>query len=400
MEQKPITYCTRCLYPSTKPDLLFNDGVCNACTNFDSRKDIDFEAREKEFLAILDRYRSKDGSNYDCIIPVSGGKDSTFQVIKMLEYGMKPLCVTGSTCMLADIGRRNIENIKDMGVDYVEITINPVMRRKANRIALEKIGDISWVDHLRIFTTPVKVAVEKKVPLLIWGECSENEYGGPASSAKSNTLDRKWMEEFGTRGLRLHDIVGQEGITERDLIPLQYPSQEELDEVGVTGLFLGYYIPWDGYRNSLVAQAHGFETFPTRVEGNLVNYENLDNVHHGVHDYFKFLKYGFCRVTDLASMHIRRGRMTRAEGMEVVKKYDGEFPNSYLGVPLQHLLEDIDMSMEQFTQICDDFTNKKLFVCDRRGNLVKDRHGNLTKINYDNVTTDHEHRSDHRLQTV
>ena len=385
MEQKPIIYCTRCLYPNTKNDLLFEKGVCNACLNYDKRQNIDWKSREEEFLKLLDRYRSKDGSNYDCIVPVSGGKDSTFQVLKMLEYGMKPLCVTGTTCMQSDIGRRNIENLKNIGVDYLEMTINPIVRKKANRIALEQIGDISWIDHWRIFTTPVRIAVQTGIPLLIWGECSENEYGGTASAAKSNVLDRKWVEEFGTRGLRLHDLVGQEGITERDLIALRYPEQSEIERVGVTGLFLGYYIPWDGYRNALIAQAHGFETFPTRVEGNLVNYENLDNVHHGVHDYFKFLKFGFCRVTDLACMHIRRGRMTRAEALEVVKKYDGEFPKSYLGVPLEKLLEDIDMTMETFVRICDDYTNKKLFVCDRRGNLVKDRHGNLTKINYDNI---------------
>ncbi len=385
MDQKPITYCTNCLLPSTKPDLLFEDGVCSACLNYTRRENIDWDEREREFLKLLDRYRSKDGSKHDCIVPVSGGKDSTFQVLKMLEYDMKPLCVNGSTDMLSDIGRRNIDNIKSFGVDYIEVTINPVLTKKANRIALETIGDISWIDHWRIFTTPARVAVQTGIPLLMWGECGQNEYGGPAASTKRNVLDRKWMEEFGTRGLRLHDLVGQEGITERDLISLQYPEEEDLQRVGVTGLFLGYYLPWDGYQNTLLAQAHGFESYPTRVEGNLVSYENLDNIHHGVHDYFKFLKYGFCRVTDLASLNIRRGRMSRSEALEVVRKYDGEFPWTYLGVPLEKLLEDIDMSLEKFISICDDFTNKKIFVCDRRGNLIKDKKGNLTKINYDNI---------------
>ena len=159
---------------------------------------------------------------------------------------------------------------------------------------------------------------------------------------------------------------------------------EELAKVGVTGLFLGYYLPWDGYRNALLAQAYGFETFPTRVESTIVNYENLDNVHMGIHDYFKFLKYGFGRATDLVCNHLRRDRLTRKEGLELVKRCDGKFPWTYLGVPIEKILEEIDMSIDQFIKICDDFTNKKLFLCDAKGNLVKDKKGNLTKINYDN----------------
>ena len=392
MSKGQIIYCTRCLYPTTKPDLLFEgsaDGVCNACKNYEKRDVTNWEEKEAEFKKILDRYRSKDGKNYDCVIGVSGGKDSTFQVLKMLEYGMNPLCVTATTCMLSDIGRRNIENLKNLGVDYIEVTCNPVIRRKMNRIGLEQIGDISWPEHIRIFTTPVRIAVKFNIPLIIWGECPENEYGGPAGAAKSNVLDRRWMEEFGTRGLRIHDFPGQEGIEEKHLIPYMYPTDEELATVGVTGLFLGYYIPWDGYRNALLAQAYGMETFPTRVESTIVNYENLDNVHMGIHDYFKFLKYGFGRATDLVCNHLRRGRLTRKEGLELVKRCDGKFPWTYLGVPIEKVLEEIDMSIDQFIKICDDFTNKKLFLCDAKGNLVKDKKGNLTKINYDNVSTCH-----------
>jgi len=385
MESKPIVYCTRCLYPSTKPDLLFEGGVCNACNNFAKRETIDWNEREKEFLNIVDRYKSKNDYNYDCIIGVSGGKDNTFQVIKMKEYGLNPLCVVATTCNLADIGRRNIENLKNLGVDCVEVTNNPLVTKKVNKLALEQIGDISWIEHLRIFTTPPRVAVQTNVPLIVWGECGQNEYGGPAAAAKNNVLNKRWMEEFGTRGLRITDVVGQMGITQRDLIPFQYPSDEDMERVGVTGVFLGYYIPWDGYRNALVAQAHGFESFPTKIETTIVNYENLDSAHHGIHDYFKFLKYGFSRATDLVCNHIRRGRLTREEGLAMVIANDGKFPWTYLGVTLESVLERIDMTFEEFEQICDDFTNKNLFLCDRRGNLVKDNKGSLTKINYDNV---------------
>lgn len=383
---KPLRYCVRCVMPETKPDLHIDEkGVCNACRSYESRTEIDWAERGIELQGVLERYRSVDGSNYDCIVPASGGKDSTYQVITMLSIGMNPLVVTATTDKLSDIGRRNIENIKNLGVDYIEVTINPVVRRRINRLALTQVGDISWPEHVAIFTVPARIAVQLGIPLIIWGENSQNEYGGPASAADNNVLTRSWLEEFGgLLGLRVSDLIGQEGITRRDLIQYTYPSDDDLQRVGVTGLFLGYYVPWDGFKNALVAQGHGFETYPRAIEGSIVNYENLDNGQTGIHDYFKFLKYGFGRATDTACLHLRRGRLTRREAINLVKLHDGKFPWSYLGISLEDLLEDIDMSLDEFVRVCDRFTNKKLFVTDSRRELIKDRHGNLTKINYDN----------------
>ncbi len=385
--QKSITDCTQCVMPETKPDLQIDEsGVCNACRSFEKRKVVDWDQRRGELVQILDKYRSKNGDNYDCLVPVSGGKDSTYQVVRMLELGMNPLCVTGTTDKLSEIGRYNIENLKKLGVDYVEVTMNPVVRRKVNRLALTQVGDISWPEHIAIFTTPVRIAVQMGIPLIIWGENSQNEYGGPAAAAENNTLTRRWLEEFGgLLGLRVSDLVGQEGIEQKNLILYTYPTDEELKRVGVTGLFLGHYMPWDGYQNALIAQGHGFRTYHKNVEGSIVNYENLDNCQTGIHDYFKFLKFGFGRATDLACLHIRRGRLSRQDGMKLVQIHDGKFPWSYLGCSLEEMLSDIGMSLQQFIDTCDRFTNKKIFVCDSQGNLVKDKDGNLTKINYDNL---------------
>jgi N-acetyl sugar amidotransferase len=373
--------------PETKPDLFIDpEGVCSACRSFERRKVVDWDARKQGLKSILDRYRSKDGKNYDCIVPVSGGKDSTYQTLRMLELGMNPLCVTATTDHLSALGRRNIENLKKRGVDYVEVTTNPVVRRKINRLGLSQVGDISWPEHVTIFTIPIRIAVQFNIPLIIWGENPQNEYGGPAGAAENSVLTRRWLEEFGgLLGLRVSDLVGREGIEPKHLIQYTYPSDDELKRVGVTGLFLGYYMPWDGYGNALYSQAHGFETYHKPVEGSLVNYENLDNVQTGIHDYFKFLKYAFGRATDLACMHIRRGRLARPDALEMVKAHDGKFPWVYLGCPISDVLKEIGMTLEDFHRVCDRFTNKKLFVCDSRGNLAKDGDGNLTKVNYDNL---------------
>jgi len=382
-----IKYCTKCVMPDTKPDLLLNkEGVCSACLNFENRREVRWDDRKQLLVEILNKYRSKDRTSWDCIIPVSGGKDSTFQVLKILELGYNPLCVTSTTCDLSGIGRKNIENIKQLGVDYIEYTPNPKVRRKLNRLGLTQVGDISWPEHASIFTIPVIAATKHNVPLIIWGENSQHEYGGPASASNSSILNRRWLEEYGgLLGFRVQDVIGENGITEKDMILYTYPSDDELLRVGVTGIFLGYYLPWDGYTNALISQANGFTSYEKTVEGSIVNYENIDNYQTGIHDYFKFLKYGFGRATDLACLHLRRGRLTREEALDLVIKHDGRFPWTYLGKPIEEILAHIAMNLDEFIAICDRFTNKKLFKTNENGTLKKDKYGNLTKIRYDNV---------------
>ena len=375
--------------PETKPDLTFDEeGVCAACRNYENRVEVDWDHRWHEFQDVIERYRQPNGENYDCIVPVSGGKDSHYQVIKVLEAGLNPLCVTAMTDDLSGYGRRNIENMKRLGVDYIEVTISPIVRRRMNRIGLEQVGDISWPEHASIFTIPVRIAVQHNVPLIVWGENSQNEYGGPAAAAENNVLTRRWLEEFGgLLGLRVTDLISQEGIEKRHLIQFTYPSDEDLSQVGTTGIFLGHYVPWDGFENAEIAKAHGFETYPEPCEGSLVDYENLDNHQTGIHDYFKFLKFGYARATDQACLHIRRGRLSRDEAIAIMRERDGKFPATYLGKPLEDILAEIEMTVEQFVRICDRFTNKKLFLTDNRGQLIKDEAGNLTKLNYDNTPT-------------
>ncbi len=382
-----ITYCKKCVMPSTKPDLIIdNEGVCNACRNYENRVEIDWDNRRKEFEKILKRYRNTDHSNWDCIVPVSGGKDSTFQVLKMLEANMNPLCVNATTCDLTENGRQNIENIKKLGVDLYQISPNPVIRAKLNKIGLEQVGDISWAEHVGIFTSPIRVAVQLGIKLIVWGENSQNEYGGPAAASEHNTLDRQWLEEFGgLLGLRVTDLIGVEGIKRKDLLPYFYPEYSDIERVGVTGIFLGHYMPWDGLSNVLIAQAYGFQVSSKITLGSMVNYENLDNYQVAIHEYFKFLKFGFGRATDHACLHVRRGRIDRNTALEIVKKTDGRFPIEYMGKSLEDTLKPLDISEDQFIKICDEFTNKKLFKCDNNGNLIKDKIGNLTKINDDNL---------------
>ncbi len=226
----PIRYCIRCVMPETKPDLSIDDeGVCDACRSAEHKHEIDWDERREELKDLLERYRSKDGSNYDCIVPVSGGKDSTFQVMTILELGYRPLTVTWSACSYTEIGRKNIENMQKLGVDHIQFTPNPRVYRAMFTEAFRRVGDGCWPCHVGIFSYPVRVAVNYKVPLLVYGENPQLEYGGPAAKSRDSVIDRAWLEEFGgLLGNRIDDMLGVEGITEADLIPYRYPSDEEL----------------------------------------------------------------------------------------------------------------------------------------------------------------------------
>lgn len=379
----PVRYCKRCVMPETKPDLSIDEeGICDACRSAEVKNEIDWDARREELREILERYRSKDGSNYDCIVPVSGGKDSTFQVMTILELGYRPLLVTWSACSYTEIGRKNIENMQKLGADHIQFTPNPKVYRAMFAEAFRRVGDGCWPCHVGIFSYPVRVAVNYGVPLLVYGENPQLEYGGPASEAHDNTIDREWLEEFGgLLGNRIDDMIGVNGITEADLIPYRYPSDEELKRVGVTGIFLGYYLKWDAREQLKKVLTTDFQVNldtadvgdTPHQEGTFTNYENLDGKFVGVHDYLKFLKFGFGRATDHAAIDIRNERISREEAVELVRTYEGKVPRRYL----DEYLEFVGMTEEEFYETLDAFTNKAIFETDENGRIVRDENGDV-----------------------
>lgn len=379
-----LKYCTMCVMPNTKPDLFFDEqGVCDACRSSEKKNSIDWDERKKQFEAIIEKYRSKDGNNYDCIIPISGGKDSTYQTYVMKEvYKLNPLCVNFEPTQSTELGKKNLANIGSLDVDVIQIRKNPIVYKKMVIESFRRVGDNEWPNHVGIFTVPIIAAVKFNVPLIIWGENSQLEYGGPASATEKNYLDRRWLEEFGgLLGNRVDDMVGVDGITKEQLLMFTYPKDEDIRQVGVTGLFLGYYFKWDARKQLEIDKQHGFsikEDGP--VEGTYTNYENLDESTVGVHDYLKFLKYGFGRATDHACLDIRNGRISRAEGLELVRRYDGRYP--HYGV--KSFMEYTGLSKQEIDEVFDRFTNKQIFKTDKEDNLIRDIVGNLTKVNYDN----------------
>ena len=365
--------------PNTRPEQVFDkNGICDACNSAKTKHDVvDWDQRKMEFEEILNHYRG-DGSNYDCIIPISGGKDSLYQAITMRdEFKMNPLCVNHLPCDLTEVGWKNLLVMRDLGFDIIHIGANRKSYREMVRIGFFKLGDCCWPEHIGIFTTPVRVAVQYKVPLIIWGENSQFEYGGPAAKRENNFLDRNWLEQFQMLGYRISDVV-HDGINLNDVKTFIYPSDEEVKEVGVTGLFLGYYKKWMSHENAELALSLGWNKNPDGpVEGAHNDIENLDcKWIGGLHDYMKYLKYGYGRATDQICIEIRAGRMMREEGVAACRQSsEGKIPWKYI----PDFLEYLDISESEFFTNLDRFTNKKIFKTDENGKLVKDSSGNVIR---------------------
>jgi len=369
-----MEFCKSCLYPNTKPGLTFNhDGVCSACLNHKEKNKIDWDERKQHFIEIIEKFRSRDGSNYDCIIPVSGGKDSTYQAYFVKkEFGLKPLLVNFIPRDLVPLGRKNIENLKKLGFDYIEFTPNPIVYRKLAKIGLTELGDVTWPEHHGLFTVPTKIAVAYKIPLIIWGENPQSEYGG---SGTGEMLDRKWLLKHGGYFLDKMPIekVTQFGIEPEDLKPYSYPTDKEITNLGVTGIFLGSYFKWDIFKQLEIVRGLGFSVSDKPKEGTYQNWENLDEKYTGMHDYFKWIKYGFGRATDHACIDIWYNRITRDEGRKLVSEYEGKIPTWYF----DEFLQDFELTRTQFYEIVDKFANHALFKKDTDGKLHRDAEGNL-----------------------
>lgn len=343
-----MTRCTRCVIPDTRPDTHFVDGVCSACMSYDRRQAIDWAARKRDLLFLLDKHNGK------CMVPSSGGKDSHMQAITLKSLGADVTAVTATTCMLTDIGKANIDNLA-RHVRTVVLTPDQNQRARLNRLGLEMVGDISWPEHCAIFTAPFKAAVELGIDLMFYGENPQNQYGGPPTTLEAREMTRRWVSEFGGfLGLRPSDLAPMAG----DMTYYTPPSAADLGKIEAH--FLGQYIPWDSHANAGTAIAAGMR-YESPCQANWWEWENLDNAMTGIHDYFMFRKYGYGRAAAQLSVDIRTGRMSRDGALAWLLQNERVFPDRYMGVHYLQVLDHIGITALDFTKLTDHFTNWALF---------------------------------------
>jgi N-acetyl sugar amidotransferase len=378
-----MDYCTRCAYPlvSAAPLTLDEEGVCTGCRVSEQAKGqkIDWDARWEQFIELTNGYR--DENNYDIIVPVSGGKDSYFQVHTVKELGLKPLLVTYHGNNYLPEGQYNLDRMREVfDCDHIIVRPGLDVLRKINRAGLKLDGDMNWHNHCGIMTVPIQVAVNYKVPLILWGEHGFMDMGGMYSYNDYVEFTAKFRHEHSLHGWDWYDFTDdgldkhnrgdiKEGLSKKDLLWGVYPSDDEIDEVGVRGVYLNNYAPWDANKHvKLVMEKYDWRPAQQPFERTYRMFSNLDDMHeNGIHDYLKFVKFGYGRATDHASKDIRSGHMTREEGIQMVKKYDHVKSRR----DLDRWLNYVNMTEEEFDFIADGFRDPRVWRVED-GQWVKD----------------------------
>lgn len=363
--RRRAVWCTRCLYPglSATPMEFDGDGVCMGCRTGTAKAAItpqEWQRRWDMLRALADQYRSRDGRRHDCVIAVSGGKDSYFQthVIKN-ELGLNPLLVTYDGNNWTEIGYRNMRRMSEVfGVDHVVISPSKDVLRRLNRLAFIIMGDMSWHAHIGIYTAPIAEAVRRGIPLVFWGEHGYADLCGQFSMDDFPEMTYRYRLEHCGRSFEYNYFVGLDGLTEQDMFTWRYPTDESIDRTDSRGLFLGNYVLWEANKHiELVRSRYGFEVSPTEFDRTYRRMSNLDDMHeNGAHDYLKYIKFGYGRATDHASKDIRAGIMTREQGVAAVRKYDHVKPRD-----LQRWLSYVSMDEEEFDRIADTFRDPRVW---------------------------------------
>ncbi|KJE37156.1 hypothetical protein UF64_00260 [Thalassospira sp. HJ] len=317
---------------------------------------VDWVNREAMFQDLVDEVKEQK-RNYDCVIPVSGGKDSTWQVVKALEYGLKPICVTWRTPARNGLGQKNLDNLISLGVDHLDFSVNPKLERKFTLKAFERFGSPVIPMHMAIHALPMQLAIEKNIPLILWGENSAVEYGGDDEKLKGMEITRSWLMQYGvTHGTTAQDWVGND-ISMSELAPYHWPEEAELRAKNVRAVFLGQYFSWDPKLTAKFVSEHGFQAASDAVVG-IFDFADVDDAFlMSVHHWLKWYKFGFTRTWDNLSLEIRAGRMTRTEAIEHLKALGDETPHK----EIEMFCEYTCITRNRFFEIAEKFRNLNIW---------------------------------------
>lgn len=363
-----MRYCQRCLYPENHPlGIVFDSmGVCSGCRVHEEKDSFDWGAREKRLSRLLDSFRNRTSSGYDCVVPVSGARDSYFIVHTLKRrYGMNPLLVSYNRHFNTERGIRNLSYLRTwFDCDYMQMVVSPETVKRVTRETVRKLGSIYW--HVLAGQTvwPVQVAVRLKIPLVVWGAHQGLDQVGMYSHADEVEMSRKYRCEHDLLGAEAEDLMGgSEGLKEHELRPWFYPHNRELSAVGVRGIYLGNFIPWDSKsQHEAMIRDYGYES--AHQQRTFDTYNDVDCQHYsGLHDWIKFAKWGYGKVSDHASREIRLRRMTREQGIELVRQYRDTPP-----ADRQKMLSWIGFSDKEFETCIDVFRDPRVWRRDTDGN--------------------------------
>lgn len=370
-----MKYCTRCVYPFVAVNLhVDDDGVCSACRTFEQFEELKPEfwaQRRKKFERIVDEVRGKSNGNYDCLVPVSGGKDSYYQTHMMAtEYGLKPLLVTYHGNNYLPEGDYNRDRMRHVfNADHIVWGPSVEVLKKLNRICFRRMGDMNWHAHCGIVTAPIIIAARFNIPLIIWGETAW-DVSGMHDPDDYIEFSKRSRHEHDLRGFEWYDLINdpKEPLTEQDMNWAKYPTDEEILKVGVRGIYIGNFFKWDPNAHTpLMQNLYDWKAAEQPFERTYRLMSNLDDRYeNGIHDLLKFVKFGYGRASDHASKDIRTGYMTREQGVAAVRKHD-----HVVSSDLAYWLKYVDMTEDEFWQTADTFRDPRVWRIEKK-QWVKD----------------------------
>lgn len=363
-----MKYCTKCVMPSTRPGISFDEnGICSACQSYEHRKQVDYDKRFEKLKELCSKYKGSNGTNgYDCMIAVSGGKDSHFQVYMFKEVlGMNPLLVTvEDNFPMTKAGIHNLKNISEVfSCDIISMKPNIQAQKKIMKYTFEKYGKPTYFIDRYIYTYPLHMAVKFNTPLLIYGENVAYEYGG-ANAIETYSAKDQINNGVGS-GIPISELL-VDGVTMKDLNFFEAPSQEEIDRLDP--IYLSYFVEWNSFKNYEIAKRYGFHDLTHEWDRthHVENFDQIDSRAYLVHSWLKYPKFGHASATDYAARMVRYGIISREEAFELVKKHD----HALDPLCVRDFCEFLGYTEKRFWEIINDLYNKELFEKNKVGQWI------------------------------
>lgn len=381
---KEVKFCKKCVMSNQRPasaiefkhnknskkqTLGFDEeGICDACRTADYKQGIDWGKREKELLELLDKHRSKDGS-YDCIVPGSGGKDSAYQAhVLKYKYGMNPLTITWPPILYTDYGYKNWKNWIDSGFDNISFNRNGKAMKLLTKLSIENLLHPFQTFILGQKNLAPKIASLYNIPLIFYGE-NEAEYGNPIADNLTSLRSKSFfsysnIDELYLGGVTIKELKEKYDLKLSDIATFLPPTTDELAKTNIEVHYLGYYLKWVPQEVYYYAVKNtGFQARPFRTQGTFSKYNSIDDKIDDLHYYTTYIKFGIGRATYDAAQEIRNKHITREEGVALVKKFDGEFPDRYF----YEIMDYLEIKPSDFFDLCDKFRSPHLWAKNQHG---------------------------------
>lgn len=387
-----MNYCSKCLYPSNHPfGIVFNDNnVCSGCLLHEEKDKINWIEKKNKLKKIVKSYKDRYHNTYDCIVPISGGKDSYFIVDQVKKLGLNPLLVSYNYHYNTYTGFQNIAYLKTItNFDHIQLNLHPKKIKKITKYTLRNFGSIYW--HIQAGKTvfPVQIAVKFHIPLIIWGAHQGIDQVGMFSHHEEVEMTRKYRKEHDLLGYEGEDLLSQKNhnLNEDDLSPFFYPDDIEIAKNGIKGIYLNNYIRWDTKeQHERMIKKYNYKTC-----NQLRTFDNYNDVHcnhySGLHDYIKYLKLGYGCITDHVTREIRLKRITRNQGIDFIKKYSNIFPKD-----IEIFSKWININVKEILDIIEKFRNKDVWNKNKNGkwvlkNKLKKNYNKNTHLQKKNINT-------------